>query len=1045
VPQPTSGATPGSLPERTPEIGGLERARAGARALRARVTARLTRPHRRSRVVTVIGVAAVSFLALSGFVIWEVRTSTLQAHYFSGKAREISYELGQGPSPQVRFPVEGPFDVRLGYTAIPTFVDSAAARGFVVYEQARVSARFADLIDRGYSPIYKEKAQGGLVLRDRNGDVLHASPHPARIYTDFDSIPEVLWKSLVYIENREFLDPDHPRKNPAVEWDRLGRGVLEMVLRKLGREGNVPGGSTLATQLEKFRHSPDGRTSSPKAKLQQMASASYRAYLDGPETVGAQRWILQAYLNSVPLAGQRGHGEVTGTADGLWAWYGTEFDYATRVLRGVNLTPEESADRGRVYRQALSLLIAHRRPSYFLAQEAGREELQLVTDEHVRLLERDGVIPADLARAAREAKVQVLASAPSLPRVPFVKRKAANQVRTDLLGVLGVPQLYELDRLDLEVRTSLDMRWQEAVSGVLEQMGDGGFLEANGFGDTRLVGSGDPTAVIYSFTLLETTPLGNVIRVQTDSYDGPLNLSEGGRLELGSTAKLRTLVSYLEVIEELHQNLSALSADSLRVHPVPSQDRLTRWAVDYLREHAGADKEAMLRAAMQRTYSANPGERFATGGGVQTFSNFDNTYDSRVMTVQDAFTNSVNLPSVRTMRDVVQYYMYRSPRTTARVLEDSSDPERDAYLRRFADAEGSRFLRQFYRKYEGRSGPDLLEALVRDRSMTPQRMAWAFRTVAPDAPVERFEEFLTVHLPNSSLSAGAAADLYRRTDPTQFPLQDLGYLARIHPLELWLVGHLLKNPQATITEVLEQSQQARQDVYTWLFRTRFRNAQDNRIRTMIELEAFDDIHTRWKRLGYPFDNIVPSYGTAIGSSGDRPLALAELMGIILNDGLRYPVVRVEELRFAGNTPFETALRREPLQGERVMSPEVARVLRSALEEVVANGTGRRVRGALTATDSTQLVIGGKTGTGDNRFRVYAPGGRLTESRAVNRTATFTFYAGDRYFGVITAYVPGAAADAFRFTSALPAQILRIVGPTFEGVLPARRTESASPR
>ena len=33
------------------------------------------------------------------------------------------------------------------------------------------------------------------------------------------------------------------------------------------------GGSTLATQLEKYRHSPEGRTQSARDKLQQMASA----------------------------------------------------------------------------------------------------------------------------------------------------------------------------------------------------------------------------------------------------------------------------------------------------------------------------------------------------------------------------------------------------------------------------------------------------------------------------------------------------------------------------------------------------------------------------------------------------------------------------------------------------------------------------------------------------------------------------------------------------------------------------------------------------
>jgi len=71
-----------------------------------------------------------------------------------------------------------------------------------------------------------------------------------------------------------------------------------------------------------------------------------------------------------------------------------------------------------------------------------------------------------------------------------------------------------------------------------------------------------------------------------------------------------------------------------------------------------------------------------------------------------------------------------------------------------------------------------------------------------------------------------------------------------------------------------------------------------------------------------------------------------------------------------------------------------------------------------------ISIGGKTGTGDNRFRVFAPGGRMVESRSVNRTSTFVFFIGDRYFGVLTAYVPGPEAREFAFTSSLPLEILR---------------------
>ncbi len=54
---------------------------------------------------------------------------------------------------------------------------------------------------------------------------------------------------------------------------------------------------------------------------------------------------------------------------------------------------------------------------------------------------------------------------------------------------------------------------------------------------------------------------------------------------------------------------------------------------------------------------------------------------------------------------------------------------------------------------------------------------------------------------------------------------------------------------------------------------------------MLEIEAFLDIHQRWQKVGYPFDHLVPSLATAIGSSGDRPAALAELIGTILNDGV----------------------------------------------------------------------------------------------------------------------------------------------------------------
>ena len=73
-------------------------------------------------------------------------------------------------------------------------------------------------------------------------------------------------------------------------------------------------------------------------------------------------------------------------------------------------------------------------------------------------------------------------------------------------------------------------------------------------------------------------------------------------------------------------------------------------------------------------------------------------------------------------------------------------------------------------------------------------------------------------------------------------------------------------------------------------------------------------------------------------------------------------------------------------------------------------------------------MGGKTGTGDHRFETYGKRGVLISSRVVSRSGTFVFFIGDRHFGVLTAYVTGPDAANYNFTSALPAQILKVLAP-----------------
>jgi hypothetical protein len=274
------------------------------------------------------------------------------------------------------------------------------------------------------------------------------------------------------------------------------------------------------------------------------------------------------------------------------------------------------------------------------------------------------------------------------------------------------------------------------------------------------------------------------------------------------------------------------------------------------------------------------------------------------------------------------------------------------------------------------------------------------------------------------------AELYSKYGPDRFNLHDRGYLAHLHPLELWLLNYRESHPSATLSEIYAASAEVRQEVYRWLFKSRSKHGQDKRIQTIMEIDAFKEIHRAWKRLGYPFQSLVPSYATAIGVSGDTPAALAKLVGILVNDGRLLPTLETQRLQFAQGTPYETIMTKRIEPGEQLLDPVIARLVRRELIGVVENGTGRRVHGGLKLPDGTVMQIGGKTGTGDNQFHQYGKGGGLLSSRPVNRTATFAFFVGDRFFGTIVAFVPGKEAASYNFTSALALEVLKGLFPTF---------------
>ncbi|WP_310734501.1 transglycosylase domain-containing protein [Azohydromonas caseinilytica] len=992
-----------------------------------------------------VGIAAVAAAAYA--LVKEAQSSRWQAQQLSELNQELGFELQPGPTDQVRYPGDGPYDLRLGYTQLPMFIDRLRRQGYEVQAQARMSPRMVSLAEQGLFPTYHEKNQGGLELLDCRGQPMFWTRYPERVYADFEAVPPLLVQALLFIENRELLDVDAPQRNPAVEWDRLGKAAMSLGLRLVGQSGRSPGGSTLATQIEKYRHSPEGRTEGVKDKLRQMASASLRAYMDGPNTLERRKQIVTDYLNTVPLAAKPGFGEVNGLGDGMWAWYGRDFDELNRLLTdtGEDPRPELLAQQALAFKQALSLMISQRRPSHYLAEaDPGLNEL---TNSYLRLMGDAGLVSPALRDAALPLTLELQPQVAARAQQSFIERKAATAVRTRLSAMLDVPRAYDLDRIDLRASATLDTPVQRTATELLRGLRTPEGARAAGLYGFHLLKDGDdPSKLVFSFTLFERGEGVNRLRVQTDNWDQPFDINEGARLDLGSTSKLRTLVTYLEIVAELHERWSKLDGIALAAQEVPERDNIGRWARDYLIKASDRSLQAMLDAAMLRKYSASPGEGFFTGGGLHYFANFEPDDNGRIMTVAEAIRHSVNLPFIRLMRDVVQHVMYNAPDANPALFTDPTDPQRRQYLERFADKEGRAYLLRFWRKYQGKDWAQVRETLLQGVRETPPKLTAVFRTIQPQASMQDLSDFLVQRLEGEmpDYTDKALRVLYDTYDPQRMSLADRGYVASVHPLELWLVGWLREHPNGTFSQAAEASTKERQEVYAWLFKTKYKGAQDVRIKNLLEIEAFLEIHRRWKRLGYPFESLTPSYASALGASGDRPAALAEFMGILANDGVRQPAARIDELRFATGTPYEARLVLRGNPPERVLPPEVAATARRAAFDVVANGTARRLKDALKLHDGTIVPIGGKTGTGDHRKDSFGRYGQVLSSRVISRSATFMFVIGDRYFGTMMAYVQEPYAARYKFTSALPSQLMKSLVPALVPLLEKGSCEAPKP-
>ena len=72
----------------------------------------------------------------------------------------------------------------------------------------------------------------------------------------------------------------------------------------------------------------------------------------------------------------------------------------------------------------------------------------------------------------------------------------------------------------------------------------------------------------------------------------------------------------------------------------------------------------------------------------------------------EAFAHSINNSFIRIMRDIVLHYTAQSGVAAEDLLSHPDDPDREAYLQRFADQEGRRYLSRFWSDYRGLTPAD---------------------------------------------------------------------------------------------------------------------------------------------------------------------------------------------------------------------------------------------------------------------------------------------------------------------------------------------------
>jgi hypothetical protein len=866
------------------------------------------------------------------------------------------------------------------------------------------------LLDMGIVPFdhYQGEALSGLQIKDRDQTIVYQFEYPFQ-FESFDNIPRFLLKALLVWENdklrhlilpEENQDNNRIQLNYLIEGPRIIKSLAEYAQYKLTGKGEYSGGSTLMTTLEKINNTPGGRTQSVNDKLKQMIGAGLHLYGDDAEQVAKK--ALVDFLNTVPMAG--GPKEYVGALYGFGASYYAWFGQTLEQLQ-LQLQSKDQVLRAQAFKNICALIVSIRRPSqlnYDKSQVNQQANLLLKRLKQKELL--DSVLYRK-ARAlmpawepnARPATVMDYArhresfSARNeytrLFRKAVEKKSGANQAKLiNLQSIDAMPVTIEMTtdaRLEGEIRQVLDEMYTEVAQ-------QSPFVQSYQKGLLNELSLEQLQKIEYGVMVLEIDEHRQWrILANTDTQsDKVYNPATQGRFQWGSTAKLRVLVNYLAIIHnealKLQADMKALNFERLQ-HYKHSSVVIKSLLARFLEKNPRADMKTILNWAMSRRISADPKQKFLTGESWHQFHNYQTSDDKKNPDLWQMTTESINLSFVRLMRDVVNYYIDELGYDKKQILTDKKNRVRQIII-----AEAIAREEQLYRDGLQYFIGQIKNTLAKNETLSQKQLLTRARLVVQQIADSEDKQAQQYH---------PLVSLFKR----------ITYYEKA-----WLLARLTDQMMVGKRTTREAEELIIKQTSAW-FKTS-RSWIKNTLYTYMEREAFTKkITPAWKKLGYPFE-VSPSYAVVLGSSGDTPMALLELAGTLLNDGIREKnISAVERIILSPDTIFETPFRVQHTQ-ERAIPAEVARIAKKAMSGVLNKGT------AIFASRHPLMhyveTSGAKTGTGDNRYY----------DRAVNRSAAVVSILdkGDnlsKYAICITMSVTEGDIDQYRFTSKIPVRIL----------------------